>query len=145
MLKPSEWDVDNGNVKKKMPSNKLYHNYLPARSTISDKKSLYDKQISELENSGREVTIEQLIQMVENPIKKDKTVFEYIENRIKHLKDTGHIGNASIYKGALNKLKKYTGDADLKFYQMDRLWVMRYREHLIGEGNKPNYYGLLNL
>lgn len=141
-LKESEWDTQNNTLKKKMPTNPDYKTYLNLRSTISDKISEYDSMIKELESDGREVTIDQLIEMVENPIKRGKTVFEYWEGHIASIKKSGHIGNSRVYTGALSMLKRYVKEVDFKFYEIDKGFLLGYRDFMSEKGYKPNYISL---
>jgi site-specific recombinase XerD len=47
-----------------------------------------------------------------------------------------------VYKGALSMIKRFTGGDDIKFYQIDKGFLLEYREFLSEKRYKPNYISL---
>lgn len=116
------------------PKFKEYQDYLNLKKTINDLETKYNDEISSLSKEGKTVTIDQLIQRVENPVKKI-TVLGYFQERIEYWTEKGHIGNAEVYSTARNRLKSFMGNVDISFSDMDKIFLKKYRDWLEKRGN----------
>jgi len=75
--------------------------------------------------------------LAQKPVSK-VTLAEYLENIIKHLIKTNHVGNANHYESLLNSLKKYCNPQKLLIIDIDVKFVTDYEMHLRSIGNKKN-------
>lgn len=132
-LPESRWNKKTKSLKgmkaksKDDPKYKEYQDYLKLRSRIKNIESKYNEEINSLSKEGKSVTIDQLIQRVENPVKKI-TVLSYFQDRIDYFKEKGSSGNAEVYSTARNRLKDYLNSSDIKFSDIDKPFLKRYRE-----------------
>ncbi|MDT8394490.1 MAG: site-specific integrase [Bacteroidales bacterium] len=133
-LPEKNWD-------KKKNSIKGSHEYREEiENTIFEKLTKYIKKIKELKAQNRDVSLDKLIQMVENPVR-DITVIDYFDKRIKELKAEGRVGNAMAYQTAKNSLKRYLNNGDCIFSDIDYSfldgWARKLRESSYNkEGNE---------
>lgn len=131
----TKWNEDTGKLKgmKAKSENDLkykeYTDYLSLKKQIGEIESKYNEEISTLAKEGREVTIDQLIQMVEKPVK-SITVLDYFQDRIDYLKNLGNIGNSEVYTTAKNRLSAFLNNKDIRFSDIDRPFLKKYREWL---------------
>ncbi len=139
-LPKSKWNEKTGSLKgmkakpKDDPNYKEYKDYLNLKKTISDVEAKYNDEISSLSKEGRSVTIDQLIKRVENPVK-ETTVLSYFQERIDYLKAKGSVGNAEVYSSARNRFKSYINNVDIKFVDLDKQLLKKYRDWLEKRGN----------
>jgi len=109
------------------PKYKEYKDYLKLRTRIKTLESKYNEEITSLAKEGRVVTIDQLIERVEQPVK-DTTVLSYFQERIDYFKEVGSIGNAEVYSTARNRLKSFLNDKDIRFSDINKSLLKKYRE-----------------
>jgi len=50
----------------------------------------------------------------------------------------GRVGNARVYRDAVNKLQKYVGDRPLYFEQIDAAYLMKFSNAMLSEGVTTN-------
>jgi integrase len=138
-LPESKWNKKSKSLKgmkartKDDPKYKEYEDYLKLRSRIKVIESKYNVEITSLAKEGRAVTIDQLIERVEKPIKKT-TVLSYFQDRIDYFQEKGSIGNAEVYSTARNRLKSYLNDKDIRFSDINKSFLKKYREWFEKDG-----------
>jgi len=125
------WDDKKGKIKPNCPNFEYMDNL------VSEKISLYQRQVLEFQTIGRPYRLEQLIDAVEKPVSKI-TLEEYLQKIIKNLIKTNHVGNANHYESLLNSLKKYCNTQKLLFIDVDVKFLTDYEMHLRSIGNKDN-------
>lgn len=113
-----------------------YDDYHEVQSLIGDKKQEYSDAILKLKHQRKNITLDSLVKLVENPVK-DTTVLSYFETIIKRLKSDGSIGNSRAYTGASNSLKTYTRANDIMFSEIDYTFLNKYASWLKQKKVKP--------
>jgi integrase len=143
----SKWDSDKQQLKVLAPPRKkdvktlqLYQDYLNLKNTLNSIVGKYEAMIQSLAKEGRSVTIDQLISMVENPVKKT-TVHSYFKLLIDNFKTAQKIGQATVYKSTLDSLKKFH-KSDMNFHDIDLPFLRRYETHLRKKGLKDTTISL---
>jgi integrase/recombinase XerD len=64
--------------------------------------------------------------------------FEFAVAEVENLRSTDKIGNAIVYKCAVNSLKAFVKNHELKFEQLDYKLLLAYETHLLKKGLKTN-------
>lgn len=106
-------------------------------SLIKTTEAKYAEKIKELAADQKHVSLDTLYQLVENPIKRDYTVFQYYDFLIDEFKATNKIGQKQIYSHSLNTLKKFQNDKDIKFDEIDLPFLHRFDRYLKRRNLKP--------
>lgn len=109
------------------PKYQEYQDYLNLKKHIGEIEAKYNAEITSLAKEGKNLTIDQLIQKVEIPVT-DITVLSYFKDRIKYFKEKGSIGNAEVYSTARNRLKAFLNNKDIKFNDINKSFLKKYRE-----------------
>lgn len=126
----AQWDTKKQALKGVKPSQEQkYIDYLNLRTRISDIEKGYNEKIKRLAIEGRKVTIDQLIQMVENPVR-ENTVFNYFDETINRCKLAGKIGSAKVYRMTWLSLEQFNNKVDFKFHDIDLHFLKRYEDYL---------------
>lgn len=112
---------------------------LPAKTDelIKSTELKFSKKINELATDGKTVSLDTLYQLVENPVKRDFTVFQYYDFLIDEFKATDKIGQKQIYGHSLNTLKKFLNDKDVTFEEVDLSFLHRFERYLKRRNLKP--------
>lgn len=102
-------------------------------SLISQEKSRIDDIIYELHRKGKEISFDELIELLRNGSKgKPKYyVAEYFRNFCKNCRKPK---TAATYLGALNKMREFLGEdgvENLKFDDISREWLMRFQKFML--------------
>ncbi|MBU2649686.1 MAG: site-specific integrase [Bacteroidetes bacterium] len=110
-------------------------------STLNEIITKYTSKIAELSYMGKEVSLDQLVIMVNNPVK-DTSVLDYFKVRIAELKEDGRIGNSRAYITSMNALKRYkSGDyffSDIDFGFLES-WARFLKKEGAGNAAINNY------
>jgi len=130
-LLPQHWDETKSKTKNSCP-NKDYMDNI-----ITEKLSKYQKQILEFQSMGREFTINQLIELVDKPVK-NITVGDYLNSIINNLMKIDKVGNATHYQALYNSLERFTKINQLQFIDVDVPFLNKYETHLRTIGNRGN-------
>jgi len=130
-LDPKHWDDSKNRPKNTCPNQEHID------SIITEKLSKYQKQVLEFQSMGKVFSINQLIELVDKPVK-SITVEEYLKTIIHNLMKENKVGNASHYQALYNSLQKYTKLTQLQFVDIDISFLNKYEAHLRSIGNKGN-------
>lgn len=130
-VKSEYWDFEKNKPKRNCPDKDHIQNI------ISDIKNQYQKQILEFQSTGRDYSLNQLVNAVEKPTK-DITVDIFINDIINGLISENKIGNANHYRALLYSLRKFTKLSQLMFIDIDTSFLNKYETHLKSLGNKGN-------
>ena len=127
------WDDKNNLPKRRHP---LYHEIKAAidKAEISAEKLLLDYN-----NQNKSYTLDEIRTKL---LRQDKkiTVYKYIEESVRRLKDSGRIGYADIFHATKKSLMGYYGDKDLHFTQINHSFLNRWEEYHMQKGTKPNSF-----
>jgi len=97
---------------------------------IKTTEAKYAAKIRELNSAGKNVSLDTLYQMVENPVKTNYTVLQWFLALVKDYRDQGKIGQIRVYTDAHNALKSFLNDKDIAFDEIDLPFLYRYERHL---------------
>jgi site-specific recombinase XerD len=97
---------------------------------ITSNLNKYNSQISELKRRAKHVSLDSLFEMVEKPVKRDYTVYQYYDFLIKEFRETNRIGQVQIYTHSLNTLKKFLDEKDISFDEIDLPFLNRFDRFL---------------
>ena len=127
----SEWDFKNNKPAKKYP----YQVELDA--VIKKKEAAFSKQAMTLDLETEDFTAETLVSNVKRK-RSYATVLKYFDEVITQMKKANQIGNAEVYTLSRNSVKKFTNGIDLRFNQIDYLWLTKFEAECIERGCKQN-------
>lgn len=85
----------------------------------------YKDLIIRFQADDKDFTSAVLVDKHKNPVKR-LTVFKYIESKIAKLKESNNIGNCNTYKDFYCQLKRFLGDIDITFSQIDYLFLQNF-------------------
>jgi len=125
------WDFSKSKPKKNCPES-VY-----IETVITSKLGEYQRKILEIQATGKEYSLNQLLETVNKPTK-DMTVVAYLNGLVNTLVKQNHVGNAAHYKALLSSLQKFTKSSNLQFIDIDSSFLSKYEAHLRGLGNKGN-------
>ena len=133
VLLPIEaWDEGKQRVKPSYPNETLI--------TLKINKTLKELQETSLryETNDSLVTLDNLANVV---TKKQATItkfFNYANQQVKIMMQSGRIGNAIAYKNAIAKLLDYTNNKELRFESIDYRLLENFTCKMLSEGTKVN-------
>lgn len=119
------WNYDKNELRKR----KEFERYGVFDKAIRKAKQDYLDKIDELEIQNKEVSLDTLIKLVENPIQ-DCTVLNFFNEIISRLQKEGKHGNARVYSDAKNSLKDFNGGKDILFSELDPMYLKKYESWL---------------
>jgi integrase len=102
----------------------------------------YAEKIRELATARKQVSLDTLVQMVEQPIKTDYLVLQWMEKLRDDFRVVDKIGQANIYDNARRLLDLFLKGKDIAFDEVDLAFLYRY-EHFLrqrrlkSKDNKP--------
>lgn len=130
-----QWDDKKDDLRNVRPGDTLeYRDFLTLRNTLSEIAKPYNEKILSLAKEGRTVTVDQLVNLVENPVRKS-TVFSYIADELNRFKIAQNLGMVKLYKMTLASLKGFD-NTDMYFHDIDVHYLKRYVDHLRGKNLK---------
>jgi integrase len=112
------------------------HNYI-----IAQKKSTYHTKLLELESEQKNLSLQQLMQAIEEPKQASQELFPFLTEVCQNLTQSGKIGRARLYKRLLTSLKEFTGSKQLCFSDIDVPFLNRYETFLYKQGLVENSIG----
>lgn len=104
---------------------------------IKETEAKYAAKIAELATDRKNVSLDTLYQMVETPVKRDYTLFQYYEFLLDEFRATNKIGQIQIYKHSYNTVKKFLNDKDVTFDEIDLSFLHRFDRYLKRRELKP--------
>ncbi len=117
---PEHWDADAEKPKKKCP------HQLHIENIIENKRSSYRQQILLFQTEGKAFTSETLRNTVEEP-NVIKIVWDYYDEQI-NIEKKRKPKSANAFVGSRNSLRKFYGNKDLLFSDIDVRFLKRYEE-----------------
>lgn len=97
---------------------------------IKSTEAKYAAKIKELAAARKHVSFDTLYEMVEKPVKRDYTVYQWFDFLTDDYKAAGRIGQVRVYNDALRALKTFLNDKDITFDEIDVHFLNRYERHL---------------
>ena len=128
--KTNEWEEGIGRFRKN------YTKYKTRNKVLQQWEEKADKIVEKLNNRGR-FTINQFVNEFTTD-KKSKTVFQFYDEIIETLKNTGKIGNSYVYRDSKKSLSKFTHKKDIDFFEIDYRLLKRWETYLLKKGVSPN-------
>jgi integrase len=133
---PSElWDFSKHTPKRSHPDRKLLE------AILAQKKATYHTKLLELESEHRTLSLQQLVQAIEEPRQTSQELFPFLSEVCKNLTQSGKIGRARLYKRLLTSLKEFTGTKQPFFNDIDVPFSNRYEAFLYRQGLVENSIG----
>jgi integrase len=130
---PSElWDFNKHTPKRNHPDRKLLE------AILAQKKATYHTKLLELESEHRTLSLQQLVQAIEEPKQVSGGLFPFLTEVCENLTQSGKIGRAHLYKRLLTSLKDFTGSRQLCFNNIDVPFLNRYEAFLYKQGLVKN-------
>ena len=127
------WDDKNNYPKKKHPNHK------EMTITIDSIRNKANREILNLENQGKEYSLEELANILQAEKKrKSITIFNYFEEIISKKEQSGKVGYANAFIESLNKLKTFRNGKDLEFSDITFNFLKQYEDWLISQKLMPN-------
>jgi site-specific recombinase XerD len=116
------WNTKDNLPKKNHP---LYNELV---NKINKKKLEASRLILELDNNDKDYSAEQIRFKLKTAVISKKTVFEYFDEIIKRLENSGRIGYANIFQSTKNNFKTFRKDKDLDFIELSATMILKYEE-----------------
>jgi len=131
----SLWDFDKHTPKRSHPDRKLLE------AILAQKKATYHTKLLELESEQKSLSLQQLVQAIEEPKQASGELFPFLLEVCQNLTQSGKIGRARLYKRLLTSLKEFTGSKQLCFSDIDVPFLNRYEAFLYKQGLVENSIG----
>jgi hypothetical protein len=132
---PELWDFNKHTPKRNHPDRKLLE------AILAQKKATYHTKLLELESEHRTLSLQQLVQAIEEPKQTSGELFPFLTEVCQNLTQSGKIGRARLYKRLLTSLKEFTGSKQLSFNDIDVPFLNRYEAFLYKQGLVENSIG----
>ncbi len=131
---PDQWD-DAQLLKSNFP-NSIYQN-----NRISDILTEARRHILKFTESGEPYTAEDIIRKLKGETT-EVSFNEFTNKEIRKMKEAKQLGNAAIYESTLKQLKKYRGEQDLKFGEINYKFLTELEAFFRSRDNKTNTISL---
>lgn len=131
-LKPEHWDTKRNKLKSSCPNKEYIENI------IIEKLSKFQKQVLEFQSIGKDYSLNQLIEVIENKPLKNITVGQYLQSIIHSLIKENKIGNATHYQALYNSLGRHTKIDQLEFVDIDVSFLNKFEAYFRNIGNRGN-------
>ncbi|ACP21102.1 hypothetical protein Aasi_1864 [Candidatus Amoebophilus asiaticus 5a2] len=86
---------------------------------LAQKKATYHTKLLELESEQKSLSLQQLVQAIEEPKQASGELFPFLSEVCQNLTQSGKIGRARLYKRLLTSLKEFTGSKQFCFSDKD--------------------------
>ncbi|MHB9146876.1 MAG: site-specific integrase [Candidatus Amoebophilus sp.] len=126
------WDFDKHAPKRNHPDRNLLE------AILSKKKAAYHTKLLELESEQKTLSLEQLVQAIEEPKQVSGELLPFLKEVFSNLTQNGKIGRSSLYKRLYTSLKEFTGSKQLCFSDMDVSFLNHYETFLYKQGLSEN-------
>ena len=134
-VNPRFWDFDKNKPKRNCPNKEQLS------KLIAEAEQKYSEQILDYSTTGREYTLETLVETVDNS-SKCKTVNDLFLHHIKQLMNENRLGYALSVRQAYTSLIKYKGNLDFFFTDIDITWLKGYESWLRRQELSENTIGI---
>ena len=126
-----DWNYKKQQLKGVRPdASERYKQFIKNKQFINDLEQKYTYQINELVRLNNPFSFQKVFELVANPIKENKTVFEIFKERIAGLKEVNKYATAEGYNGTFNKLKTFQ-KRDILFNEMDDIFLLRFKKSML--------------
>jgi hypothetical protein len=129
------WDFNKHTPKRNHPDRKLLE------AILAQKKATYHTKLLELESEQKTLSLQQLVQAIEEPKQTSQELFPFLSEVCQNLTQSGKIGRARLYKRLLTSLKEFTRSQQLSFSDIDVPFLNRYEAFLYKQGLVENSIG----
>lgn len=130
---PAEWwDFDKHTPKRSHPDRKLLE------AILAQKKASYHTKLLELESEQRRLSIQQLVQAIDEPKQVTQGLFPFLSEVCQNLTQSGKIGRVRLYKRLYTSLKEFNSNKQLSFTDIDVPFLNRYESFLYKQGLVEN-------
>ena len=134
-VNPRFWDFDKNKPKRNCPNKEQLS------KLIAETEQKYSEQILDYSTTGREYTLETLVETVDNSLK-CKTVNDLFLHHIKQLMNENRLGYALSVRQVYTSLIKYKGNLDFFFTEIDVTWLKGYESWLRKQDLSENTIGI---
>jgi integrase len=135
------WDFHKDEPRRNHPDRKLLE------TILAQKRATYHTKLLELESEKKTLSIQQLLQAIEEPKQGTQGLFPFLEEVIKNLVERGKIGRARLYKRLQTSIKEFIGNKQLCFSDIDVPFLNRYEafmyKHSLVENSISTYFKVL--
>ena len=121
-INPEFWDFKKNEPKPNSPNKDLI------QKIILDKKIEFQTQVLEYRSEDKDYTASTLIANKKRT--KTKTVADFYNELINELRLSDRIGNARVYQDSFSSLKRFAGNLDIPFADIDVIFLKRYEKWL---------------
>jgi integrase len=126
------WDFDKHAPKRNHPDRNLLE------AILSKKKAAYHTRLLELESEQRTLSLQQLVQAIEEPKQVSGELLPFLKEVSENLTQNGKIGRSSLYKRLYTSLKEFVGSKQLCFSDIDVSFLNQYETFLYKQGLAEN-------
>ena len=141
---PKEWNYDNQKLKNVITKNPDYKEFADNKKWVHKIETKYQDQINELLRLDKQFSFSKVFELVENPVKEVKTLYDAFDARIKEFNGNEKYGTAAGYHGTLNKLKSYH-KKDLLFNEVDAPFLIGFSKTMSKLSNATKSIHLRNI
>lgn len=129
--RPSEWNA------KKCVFNKKATNYEEKNARLRKRFNDAEKILNDLLATNKPFSFTEFKSRFLNQ-KKTKFVLPFIQEIMVELEAKGQIGNQLKYRQLYNRLKKFKGDTNLAFIDVDYNFLVKFETHILSKGVKKS-------
>jgi len=122
-LNPKHWNETEQKVKKSFPNSARMNAFL------AEKVSEAQGKVLEVETKNKEISTKQLKVAVMG--KEPTAFFAYADKKIENIKNRLRYSSYSIYKVYLDKFRRFVGNNDLYFDEIDPTYLKKYESHMM--------------
>ncbi len=136
-LKEIDWDSENQRIKS---SSKVATNITRLNKVISEKSSKIYDVVARLEDEGKinRLSVKDIKKLIiSDGGNQNVNVFDFIQSIMDDLVKAKKTGNAEVYKGLLNKLKKFYQGESLTFDEINYSFLKNFETIHYTNGNEP--------
>ncbi len=126
------WDFQKNEPRRNHPDRKLLE------TVLAQKKATYHTKLLELESEQKTISIQQLVQAIEEPKQDNQGLFPFLAEVIKSLVERSKLGRARLYNRLQTSLQEFNGNKQLSFSDIDVPFLNRYESFLYKQGLLEN-------
>lgn len=138
-----EWDEANEQIIVPPLSSPRHVALSLVRANVEWEMQRLRKIADELEQSGREWNLEEIVQRFVPSIDTNRSVFNFIHAQILRKKQLGKIRSSETYQATLNSFMRFRKGIDLTFDMIDAELLELYEAEMLGQGlsrNSTSFY-----
>lgn len=133
-----EWDKANGQIILPPVSSLRHTPLVLIRSNVEWEMQRLRKIAEELEQSGGEWSLEDLVQRFVPSTDTSRSVFNFIHAQIQRKKQLGKVRSSETYQTTLNSFMRFRKGMDLTFNMIDSELIELYEAEMLGQGLSRN-------